>query len=159
MYIDPAVALENQLLWRVMAQAEDPILEYRKWKQHGESLRSQARQAMEVRFKELLTEAAQIASDFQNDFGGVLKPPPVVTSFKTKAGAKGKPASKPVSAAAPVAVSAPVAGPKVAALERKLATAKKKLDAAKASGGSTKALEDRVYEIEDDLRLAQSVGG
>ena len=139
-----------------MAQAEDPISEYRKWKQHGELLRSQARHAMELRFKELLTEAAQIAVDYQSDFGSVLKPPPQVLAFRAKTSAKGK-------AKAPVAVeskpAAPAAGPKVAALERKLATAKKKLEAVKASGGSTKSLEDRVYEIEDELRLAQSVGG
>ena len=121
-------------------------------------MRSQARQAMEVRFKELLTEAAQIASDYHTDFGGVLKPPAVVTAFKTRAGVKGKVASKPVVASAATA-AVPAAGPKVAALERKLATAKKKLEAAKSAGSPTKALEDRVYEIEDDLRLAQSVGG
>ena len=113
---------------------------------------------MEVRFKELLTEAAQIASDYHTDFGGVLKPPAVVTAFKTKAGVKGKVASKSVVASAATA-AVPAAGPKVAALERKLATAKKKLEAAKSAGSPTKALEDRVYEIEDDLRLAQSVGG
>lgn len=135
-----------------MAHTEDPISEYRKWKQHGELLRTQARQAMEVRFKELLTEAAQIAADYHTDFGGTLKPPPQVLSFKAKSGAKKK-------TAAPVVEAKPPAGPKVAALQRKHATAKKKVDAAKASGGSTKALEDKLYEIEDELRLAQSVGG
>ena len=143
-----------------MANPEDPILEYRKWKQHGESLRTQARQAMEVRFKELLTEAAQIAHDYQADFGGTLKPPPVVTAFRTKAGAKGSKPKAPVAVADHKQASAnPVAGPKVAALERKLAAAKRKLEAVKAAGGATKTLEDKVYEIEDDLRLAQSVGG
>lgn len=139
-----------------MAQVEDPIAEYRKWKQHGELLRTQARQALELRFKELLTEAAQIAVDYQSDFGVALKPPPQVLAFRAKTGA-----AKPKPKAAPVVESKPnpVAGPKVAALERKLATAKKKLETVKASGGSTKSLEDKVYEIEDELRLAQSVGG
>ncbi len=140
-----------------MAQAEDPISEYKKWKEHGEGLRAQARHAMELRFKELMTEAAQIAVDYQMDFGATLKAPPQVTAFKVKSGA-----SKPKPKAAPVADSKPanpVAGPKVAALEKKLAGAKKKLDAMKASGGSTKALEDKVYEIEDELRLAQTLGG
>ena len=36
----------------------DPISEYQKWKQQGESLRAQAKQAMEGRFRDLLTEAA-----------------------------------------------------------------------------------------------------
>ena len=138
-----------------MAQAEDPISEYRKWKQHGEQLRTQARHAMELRFKELLTEAAQIAVDYQADFGSVLKPPPQVLAFKAKTAAKGKAKAQVVDSKPP----APAAGPKVAALEKKLATAKKKLEAVKLAGGSTKSLEDKVYEIEDDLRLAQSVGG
>ena len=113
---------------------------------------------MEVRFKELLIEAAQILADYQADFGGVLKPPAPVTVFKTKQGAKPK-AKPPVPAAESKPPASAVSSPKVAALERKLATAKKKLDAAKGSGGSTKTLEDKVYEIEDDLRLAQSAGG
>lgn len=135
-----------------MTQADDPILEYKKWKEHGESLRAQARHAMEVRFKELLTEAAQIAADYQTDFGSPLKPPAPVTAFRVKvAAAKGKAKAPAVEAKA-----ATVASPKVAALEKKLATAKKKLEAAKASGGATKNLEDKVYEIEDELRLAHA---
>lgn len=111
---------------------------------------------MELRFKELLTEAAQIAVDYQTDFGAVLKPPPQVMVFKAKTGAAKPKAKAPVVDIKP---ATPAAGPKVAALERKLATARKKLDAMKASGGLTKALEDKVYEIEDELRLAQTLGG
>ena len=44
--------------------------------------------------------------------------------------------------------------PKVTALRKRLEVAKKKLDAAKAAGSPTKKLNDAVYEIEDDLRLA-----
>ena len=109
---------------------------------------------MEVRFKELLTEAAHIAADYQADFGGTLKPPPQITAFRVKAGAK----SKPKAAAVDVKPK-PVSGPKVAALEKKLAGAKKKLETVKAAGGSTKGLEDKVYELEDELRLAVAVGG
>ena len=120
-------------------------------------MRNQARRVMEARFKELLSEAAKIAVDYQADFGAGLKPPPQVTAFRVKSAAK---PPKPTKAAAESAsIAPPAAGPKVAALERKLAAAKKKLEAAKASGGSTKALEDRLYEIEDDLRLAVTVGG
>ena len=68
-------------------------------------------------------------------------------------------AKKAVAAAAPAPVAAPVkTDPKIVALEKQLAAARKKLDAAKEKGASTKNLEDRVYELEDDLRLAtQSV--
>lgn len=44
------------------------------------------------------------------------------------------------------------------ALQKKLATARKKLDAAKAAGQTTRDLDDRIYEIEDELRLAMDAG-
>ena len=139
---------------------DNVISEYQRWKQQGESLRVQARHAMEARFRELLTEAAQIAQEFQADFGATLKPPPSITAFRYKASAKAKSkkAAKPAKAAPAAPAPAPPApakaDPKVAALEKKLAGARKKLEAAKASGAPTKNLEDKVYELEDDLRLA-----
>jgi len=139
---------------------DNVISEYQRWKQQGESLRAQARHAMEARFRELLTEAAQIAQEYQADFGATLKPPPSITAFRYKASAKAKAkkaAAKPAKAApvpAPPPTPAPKADPKIAALEKKLAGARKKLEAAKASGSPTKNLEDKVYELEDDLRLA-----
>ncbi len=50
--------------------------------------------------------------------------------------------------------SAAKPNPKVAALQKRLATAKKKLDDAKTGGATTRPYEDKVYEIEDELRLA-----
>jgi hypothetical protein len=48
--------------------------------------------------------------------------------------------------------------PKVTGLQKQLANAKKKLEDAKAASAPTRKLEDRIYEIEDELRLAgQSV--
>src|SRR5215470_6736551 len=120
----------------------DVIADYQKWKQQGENLRGQAKHAMESRFRELLAEAVQIAEEYRADFGAVLKPPVQVTSFRYKASSK------------PKAKKAAKADPKVAALQKKLANAKKKLDEAKAGGAATRPLEDRVYEIEDALRLA-----
>ncbi|HEU0122280.1 MAG TPA: hypothetical protein VFQ91_17250 [Bryobacteraceae bacterium] len=138
----------------------DPIAEYLQWKKQGGDLRTRAKQAMEARFRELLTEAAHLAEEYKADFGAPLALPAIVTAFKVKPGGK-KPAAKKAAAApaatAPVVVAAtaPVkADPKIAALEKQLAAARKKLDAAKEKGGSTKNLEDRVYELEDDLRLA-----
>ena len=44
---------------------------------------------------------------------------------------------------------------KLFGLQKRLAAEKKKkLDKAKGSGKPTKAVEDRIYEIEDELRLA-----
>jgi hypothetical protein len=143
----------------------DLISEYQKWKQQGEDLRVKAKQAMESRFRELLSEAVRIAEEYRADFGGPLKPASPVTAFryktsgkskakqsaKTKAAAKSVPAAptaKPTPPAAP-----PKSNPKVAALQKKLATAKKKLEHAKAAGAPTRALDDKIYEIEDELRL------
>lgn len=54
----------------------DVISEYQKWKAQGENLKSQAKQAIETRFRELLTEAVTIAEEYRADFGAPLKPPP-----------------------------------------------------------------------------------
>ena len=136
----------------------DVISDYRRWKQQAEDLRAKAKQAMESRFRELLSEAIGIAEEYRADFGVALKPPPAVTAFRYKAGAKrqGKPKTTAKSARAePKAEQPPVkTDPKVTRLRKRLATAKRKLETAKAAGASTKNLEDKVYESEDDLRLA-----
>lgn len=124
---------------------ENPISDYQKWKQQGASLRAKAKQAMESRYRDLLLEAVQIAHEYHADFGGSLKPPAGVTAFRFKAGG----ARKTAKPSAP-----PKADPKVAALQKSLALTTKKLEAAKAAGKATKNLEDRIYEIEDALRLA-----
>jgi len=133
----------------------DVISDYQKWKQQGADLRVQAKQAMEARFRELLAEAVHIAEEYRADFGGALKPASPVTTFRYKASAhKAKKAAKK---AAPPKAEPPVAAkpnPKVAGLQKRLATAKKKLDDAKTAGAPTRVLEDKIYEIEDDLRLA-----
>ncbi|HEV2446641.1 MAG TPA: hypothetical protein VGS58_11985 [Candidatus Sulfopaludibacter sp.] len=136
----------------------DIIAEYQKWKQQGEDLRTQAKRAMETRFRELMTEAVAVAEEYRADFGAPLKPPTPVTAFRYKAAGKAKKAAKTKPSAARQAPSAPApeakANPKVAALEKRLAAARKKLDNAKAAGTPTRVLEDRVYEIEDELKLA-----
>ena len=145
----------------------DVINEYQKWKQQGEDLRVQAKNAMETRFRELLSEAVQIAEEYRTDFGAALKPPASVTSFRYKATAKAKakkPAAKAAGKTAPAkAEAAPAAAapavkvnPKIAGLQKKLATAKKKLEDARAGGATTRPYEDKVYELEDELRLAMA---
>lgn len=121
----------------------DPISEYQKWKQQGESLRAQAKQAMETRFRELLSEAAGIAQEYQRDFGTSLKPPVTITAFRYKKAAGNK--SKKAKAAP---------DPKIAGLQRRRLQIQKKLEAAKGAGKPTKNLEDKLYEVEDELRLA-----
>jgi len=133
----------------------DVISEYQKWKQQGDDLRVQAKQAMESRFRNLLAEAAQIADEYRADFGSPLKPPPQITAFRYKQTVKAK---KKVAAKPKAVVEAPAAAkpnPKIAGLQKRLATARKKLEDAKAAGSPTRPLEDRIYEIEDELRLAK----
>jgi hypothetical protein len=125
---------------------DNVIAEYHKWKQQGETLRAQARQAMEARFRELLTEAARIAQEYHRDFGGALKPPPLITAFRFKPSAT-KGVKKTVAA-----------DPKVAALAKRLAQARARLETARTAGKATKNLEDRIYEIEDEIRLASQAG-
>ena len=141
----------------------DIINEYQKWKQQGEDLRVQAKHAMETRFRDLLSEAVHIAEEYRTDFGAALKPPPAITAFRYKASAKVK-AKKAAGKTKPAAAveratpkpEPPAAkpNPKVAGLQKRLATAKKKLEDAKAGGATTRPYEDKVYEIEDELRLA-----
>jgi hypothetical protein len=138
----------------------DVLSDYQKWKQQGESLRTQARQAMEARFRELLVEAVRIAGEYRQDFGGALKIPAPVTAFRYKgspAGKAGKAAKpKPAAKAKTERAEAPPQkpDPRIATLQKRLAATRKKLDDAKSAGSPTRALEDRVYEIEDELRLA-----
>lgn len=135
------------------------ISDYQKWKQQGDDLRAQAKQAIESRFRELLVEAAQLAEEYRSDFGAPLKPPPGVTAFRYKASGKAKPrkAQKPnagVKNASPPPPAPAKPNPKIAGLQKRLAAAQQKLEQAKANGAPTKNLEDRVYEIEDALRLS-----
>ena len=147
----------------------DVISDYQKWKEQGENLKMQAKQAMELRFRELLTQAAALAEEFRADFGATLKPPANITAFRYKAAGKSRP-KKTAKPPAPKASEtprpeppkpskpSPSPNPKVAGLQKKLLTAQKKLEGAKAAGTPTRNLEDRVYEIEDALRLAGQPG-
>jgi len=136
----------------------DVISDYQRWKLQGENLRAKAKEAMESRFRDLLSEAVRIAGEYRADFGGALKPPAAVTAFRYKAGAQRPAKRKATTKVARVEPPAepPAAKPdlKVARLQKRLETAKKKLEAAKAAGAPTKNLEDQVYEIGDELRLA-----
>jgi hypothetical protein len=141
----------------------DILSDYQRWKQQGESLRAQAKQAIESRFRELLTEAASLAEDYRADFGVPLKPPPPITAFRYKAGKpKPKKAAKPhAKPAADVPGPEPKpkkADPRIDRLQKQLATARKKLEDARSAGAPTRRLEDRIYEIEDEIRLAGQAG-
>jgi hypothetical protein len=138
---------------------DNVISEYQKWKQQGESLRVRAKQAMETRFRDLLLEAVQIAQEYQRDFGLSLKPPATITTFryKTSPGHKTRAAAKvatPKRQEPQPERPAALPDPKMVGLQKRRIQIQKKLDAAKAAGKPTRNLEDRLYEVEDELRLA-----
>lgn len=145
----------------------DIITKYQKWKSQGEDLRAQAKAAIEARFGELLLEAARLAEEFRTDFGTALKPPASITAFRYKAGPKPKavvpkPAKEKVAAKAaekakapkPEVVAPPAPDKKILGMQKRLATLTRKLEEARAAGSATKNLEDKIYELEDELRLA-----
>lgn len=147
----------------------DVIIEYQKWKSQGEELRAKAKLAMETRFRDLLLEAVKVASEYHADFGGALKAPLAVTAFRFKAGKSRKPGAAPSKtavseirkAAAPVVPEKKATVPakpdrKLAGLQKRLQTARKKLEAAKSAGAPTRDLDDKVYELEDALKVALS---
>lgn len=133
----------------------DVITQYQNWKQQGNDLRAKAKQAMEARFRELLAEAVRIAEEYRADFGSPLKAQSPVTAFRYKATARAKAKKSPKSRPEPSS-PAPPANPKVVGLQKRLAAAKKKVEDAKAAGKTTRHLEDRAYEIEDEIRLASN---
>ncbi len=120
----------------------DVISEYQKWKQQGDDLRLKAKQAMETRFRELLTEAVQIAGEYRADFGSVLKPPTSVTSFRYKAAvkAKAKKSEKAKSAAKAAEPKAEVPpqkpSRKIAGMQTRLETAKLEIRRSRKPQGS-----------------------
>ena len=61
---------------------------------------------------------------------------------------------KGVTTAAVVAPNA-VDTARTASLAKQLEKQKRKLEALKAAGKATRAVEDRIYELEDELRLSQ----
>jgi hypothetical protein len=140
----------------------DVISEYQSWKQQGDDLRLKAKQAMESRFRELLAEAARIAEEYRMDFGSVLKPPSTVSVFRYKAHSKTK-ANKPRKQKTPESAESHPApkpekvDPKLVAIRKRLTSATRKLEQAKAAGKGTRPLEDKIYEIEDELRLANQL--
>jgi hypothetical protein len=155
----PEVA--NKRRMRYTRPVTDPmskiISDYQKWKQQGKDLQSQASQAMETRFSELLSEAVQLAEEYRADFGAALKPPSNVTAFRYKAGPKPKAKKAPAKPVAAEPQPEPVPGMparKLAGLQKRLATAQRKLEEAKAAGAPTRDWEDKIYEIEDELHPA-----
>jgi len=124
------------------------IDQYRDAKNSYLKLRTQAKKELIARFNELATELLQLQRELLEDFGEKIALP--TKSSKIKAPKAPRPAAKVVEAPAtqPAASS-----PKITALEKQIEKHKKKLAETQTAGKPVKVLEDRIYELEDDLRL------
>ena len=120
------------------------IDQYREAKNSYLKLRNQAKKELIARFHEVANELLQLQRELLEDFGEKVPLP-------TK-GKKPRPVKKVVAAPAPT--PAPVST-KVLGIQKQLERQKKKLADTKEAGKPTKTLEDRIYELEDELRLAQ----
>jgi hypothetical protein len=121
--------------------------QYREAKNSYLKLKNQAKKELISRFNALASEMLQIQRELLEDFGEKIAMP-----SKPK-----KPQSRSTSApAAPPPPSAPEApSPKARALQKQLDRLQKKHTETKAANKPVKAIEDRIYEIEDELRLLQ----
>jgi len=116
--------------------------QYRAAKADYIKLRNGAKKELIARFNELANELLSIQKELLEDFGEKIAIP-------------AKPKKKPAAA---TAVTAPSVAPndgRIAAIQKKIEAQKKKLADLQTAGKPSKAVEDRIYELEDELRLAK----
>src|SRR5712692_7402842 len=121
------------------------IDQYREAKNNYLKLRNQARKELIARFNELAGELLHLQRELLEDFGEKIAMP-----SKSK-----KPSQAKVVKAAPKPAVEPLAPPtaQMVALQKQVEKHKKKLSETQAAGKPTKVVEDRIYELEDELRL------
>jgi hypothetical protein len=123
--------------------------QYREAKNNYLKLKNQAKKELIARFNALASEMLQIQRELLEDFGEkVVMPAKPKKPHVRSTQAPAPPAPEP--AAAPSAPS-----PKAKALQKQLERLQKKHAETKAANKPVKAIEDRIYEIEDELRLLQ----
>ena len=116
--------------------------QYRAAKADYLKLRNQAKKELIARFNELANELLGIQRELLEDFGEKVAMP-------------SKPKKKPAATTAS-AVSSPAPNEKkIAAVQKQIDAQKKKLSDLQTAGKPTKTVEDRIYELEDELRLAR----
>jgi hypothetical protein len=121
--------------------------QYREAKSSYLKLRNHAKKELIARFNELSAELLQVQRELLEDFGEKV----AIPSKSKKPKASKKPAEP---ATAPVAAPPAAPSPKVAALQKQVDTQKKKLADARSANKPTKVIEDRIYELEDSIRLS-----
>lgn len=120
--------------------------QYREAKNSYLKLKNQAKKELIARFNELASELLQVQRELLEDFGEKI----AIPAKPKKAKAPKAPAATPAPAE-PEQPAAPSA--KAVAVQKQIDTQKRKLEAAQAAGKPTRPFEDRIYELEDTLRL------
>ncbi len=131
------------------------IEQYRQAKSDYLRLRNQAKKELIARFHQAANELFQIQRELLEDFGEKIAIP---SKAKKSRPVKASKASerKSTAPAAPPTAPPPPPSPQVTALQSQLQKARKKLSDTQTAGKPTKAAEDRIYELEDAIRLAQA---
>ncbi len=119
--------------------------QYRQAKQDISKLHGAAKRELITRFNDLANELLLIQRELREEFNVKLAIPskPKARPRKTVPKVLKQPEKSPAMPA------------QVASIERKLAVQKRKLEDATKSGKPEKLLKDRIYELEDELRLAK----
>jgi hypothetical protein len=128
------------------------IDQYRDAKSHYLKLRAEAKKDLLRRFQELANELLLIQRELMEDFGHKVSLPS--KGKRPKKVAAVAPPIKAISKQPPAKVE--VISAKETAIHKQLEKTRKKLAETQAAGKPTKAVEDRIYELEDELRLAQA---
>jgi hypothetical protein len=124
---------------------QNTIDQYREAKAAYQKLHNQAKKELIARFHQLSSELLLIQRELKDDFGHKV-------AIQTR-GKGTRPAARSAVEKAPEVETAP--NPKIAALEKRLVVERAKLEKAVAAGKPDKVVKDRIYELEDELRLSK----
>ncbi len=117
------------------------IDQYREAKSQYLKLRNQAKKELIARFHELSGELLRVQRELLEDFGEKI----AISNKPKKTRSKAVvPAAEPETSPEPA---------KVAAIQKLIERQKKKLADTQAANKPTKTVQDRLYELEDELRL------
>lgn len=127
----------------------ETITNFLHMKKQAADLENSAKKELQAEFSQALTDAVNLFNTFKDTFGGKPELPSGVRTFtvndvpKRKSKTNGKTTDAPAGNAN---------GKKVGGLKRALTAQQEKLVAAKEAGKVTKDIEDRIYEITDELQ-------
>ncbi len=124
------------------------IDQYREAKNQYLKLRNQAKKELLARFHELSAELVRIQRELLEDFGEKVVISNKPRKVRTRAAAAAEPEAAPEKA-----TPSKAANPKIAAVQKAIERQQKKVTDTQAAGKPTKAAQDRLYELEDELRL------